>query len=146
MFANVSTMECGTTDALRTYRERDLIEKTFKNGKSIVEMDTVRAHTDNSMEGRFIISFTAMTILSRIYRLMNATTYEPKADGKMKTVKPLIRDMSFNEMRNNLSGVRMVYDGHGGRRWMEVTKKQHMIARRMGFPNLYVDLPTWGRR
>ena len=57
---------------------------------------------------------------------------------------PLAKEMTWNEIRNYMSGIRMVYDGKGGRRWMEITRRQHAIAERLGFPNAYRKLPEWG--
>ena len=47
-----------------------LIEKSFKGGKTNIELDVVRAHGEATMEGRFIIGFAAMSILNRLYVLM----------------------------------------------------------------------------
>lgn len=35
---------------------------------------------------------------------------------------------SFNELKNYLESIYMIFDGRGGRRWSEVTEKQHNIA------------------
>lgn len=143
LFCNVTTMECATAEALSSYHVRDLIEKTFKGGKSGAGMDVVRAHSDDVMEGRFIVGFAAMTILNEIYRQMKKPTHVMDKDGSPKRVRPLIEEMSFNLLKNKLSTPRVVFDGHGGARWMEVTKAQHEIARRLGFPDLYREIPNW---
>ena len=49
--------------------------------------------------------------------------------------------MTFNELRNHLSSIRLVFDGKGNKRWCEVTKKQHLFATRLGYPDLYTALP-----
>ena len=66
--------------------------------------------------------------------------------GKLKTLEPLARDMSFNELKNYLENICMIFVGRGDRRRSEVTKKQHNIALRMGFPDLFTALPEWGPR
>ena len=91
LFCNVTTMECTAEEALRAYRIRDLIEKTFKGGKSGAGMDVVRAHSDDVMEGRFIVGFVAMTILNEIYRQMKKSTQVVKKDGETEIVRPLCR-------------------------------------------------------
>ena len=106
-------------------------------------MSAVRSHREDTTEGRFIISFAAMTILSRLYALMKKSVTIADSKGKLKTLEPLARDMSFNELKNYLESIYMIFDGRGGRRWSEVTKKQHNIALRMGFPDLFTALPEW---
>lgn len=143
LFCNVTTMECTAEEALSSYHVRDLIEKTFKGGKSGAGMDIVRAHSDDVMEGRFIVGFVAMTILNEIYRQMRKSTQVVGKDGTISTVRPLIEEMTFNLMKNKLSTPRVVFDSKGKARWMEVTKLQHEIARRLGYPNLYREVPSW---
>ena len=145
-FCNVTTMHCTAQEAIEIYGTRDLIEKTFKAGKNSADMSVVRSHREDTAEGRFIISFVAMTILSRLYALMKKSVTIADSKGQLKTLEPLARDMSFNELKNYLEGIYIIFDGRGGRRWSEVTKKQHNIALRMGFPDLYTALPEWGLR
>ena len=109
-------------------------------------MSVVRSHRGDTTEGRFIISFAAMTIVNRLYAFMKKSVTIADSKGKLKTLEPLARDMSFNELKNYLESIYMIFDGRGGRRWSEVTKKQHNIALRMGFPDLYAALQEWGPR
>ena len=95
------------------------------------------------MEGRFIVSFVAMTILNEIIRRMNEGTVETLARGQKKELKPLAGEMSFNEMRNWLETPRVVFDGEDGMHWQEVTRRQHDIAKRLGYPDLYKITPDW---
>ncbi len=143
-FANVTTMECSASDALENYKARDLIEKTFKAGKSLFDMDCIRSHDDNTMAGRMIISFVTLSIINHIYMKMNMPTTVTQKNGKEKTLKPLIQKMTFKQLKNTLSGIRLTRYSDGVRRWTETTSKQHEIAQRMGYPNLYVDIPAWG--
>ena len=142
-FSNVTTMPCATKDALEAYRSRDLIEKTFKSGKSEIDMDAVRAHTDRTCEGRFIVSFVALSILSRLRFEMRQMTKVVNSKGEEKTFEPLAKEMTFNELKNRLGSIRMVFDGKGRGHWMEVTTRQHEIARRLGCPGLYKSVPAW---
>lgn len=142
-FCNVTTFECSATDALIEYATRDVIEKGFKAGKSYADMGVLRAHSDETSEGRFVISFSCVTILSYIYARMRMPTLMPTGKGTSKELNPLIKDMTFGEVKNYLTPIRMAFDGKGGRRWLEVTNKQHNIARRLGFPDLYKELPNW---
>ena len=142
-FCNVTTFPCTAADALLEYTLRDSIEKCFKAGKSCVELDTIRSHNDQTTEGRFVVSFCCMTILNELHRRMKLETYATVGTDAGK-LPPLAKEMTWNEIRNYMSGIRMVYDGKGGRRWMEITRRQHAIAERLGFPNAYRKLPEWG--
>lgn len=144
LFANVTTHKCDARTAYTEYGLRDIIEKTFKGGKSDAEMDAVRSHYDDTLEGRLLISFIAMTILSRIRLLMSLPTYIVQGKTR-KEVPPLADSMTFNQVRLKLADTRLVYDSQGNKRWEEITGSQHEIARRLGYTNLYRDIPTWGR-
>ena len=47
-FCNITTFECTAAQALLEYQTRDSIEKCFKAGKSYADMDTLRAHSDQT--------------------------------------------------------------------------------------------------
>lgn len=141
-FCNITTFECTAVDAILEYSTRDCIEKSFKSGNSYADIDTLRAHGGTTAEGRLLIGFCCMTILSRIYQLMGKTVEIEGDRGKSrKELPPLIGEMTFNELRNHLSSIRLVFDGKGNKRWCEVTKKQHLFATRLGYPDLYTALP-----
>ena len=142
IFCNVTTMQCSAREAITTYQTRDIIEKAFKGGKSNLDFDVVRAHGESTMEGRFIVGFVAMSILTELYGRMKRRAFENTKMG-LKEIAPLIEEMSFNELKNRLGTPRVVYDGQGNAHWLEVTNRQHEIATRLGFPNLYKQIPNW---
>lgn len=51
--------------------------------------------------------------------------------------------MTFNQIRNYLSSIRVVYDSDGHCRWQEITKRQRQIAVRLGLPGVYDAEPSW---
>lgn len=144
-FCDVTTMPAKATEVYDNYCARDLIEKAFRSGKSDVEMNVARAHSDLTLEGRFLISFVALTILTDFHRRMNLKTTRI-VKGKAVVDRPLGDEMTLKEIRNYLGSIRLINDGRGNRIWQEVTVKQHNIARRLGFPDLYRELPDWGPR
>ena len=144
-FCDVTTMPAKATEVYGNYCARDLIEKAFRSGKSDVEMNVARAHSDLTLEGRFLISFVALTILTDFHRRMNLKTTRI-VKGKAVVDRPLGDEMTLKEIRNYLGSIRLINDGRGNRIWQEVTVKQHNIARRLGFPDLYRELPDWGPR
>lgn len=52
-------------------------------------------------------------------------------------------EMTFNELKNHLTTPRIIFDKDGKGHWLDVTKRQHEIATRLGFPNLYKTVPGW---
>ena len=144
-FCDVTTMPAKAKEVYDNYCARDLIEKAFRSGKSDVEMNVARAHSDLTLEGRFLISFVALTILTDFHRRMNLKTTRI-VKGKAVVDRPLGDEMTLKEIRNYLGSIRLINDGRGNRIWQEVTVKQHNIARRLGFPDLYRELPDWGPR
>lgn len=142
-FCNVTTFECAAKDALLDYQMRDSIEKSFKAGKTYSEMDVVRTHSNATIEGRFIVSFCCMTILNELYRRMREETTITTKKGEVKVLAPLAKEMTFNQIRNYLSSIRVVYDSDGHCRWQEITKRQRQIAVRLGLPGVYDAEPSW---
>ena len=49
IFFNVTTMACTAKETLKTYQTRDLIEKSFKGGKTNFEFSVIRSHDDDTM-------------------------------------------------------------------------------------------------
>ena len=143
LFCNVTTHKCDARAAYVQYGLRDIIEKTFKGGKSDAEMDAARSHNDDTLEGRLLISFIAMTILGKIRKLMSCPTVTGSGKNR-KEIPPLADSMTFNQVRLRLATPRLVFDSQGNKRWEEITTTQHEIAQRLGYPNLYRDAPDWG--
>ena len=105
---------------------------------------TLRAHSDQTAEGRLLVGFCCMTILTQIYKRMRQITVVDAGKGKSKELPPLITQMSFNSMKDYLSSSTILFDGKGNKRWCEIPKKQHTIAESLGFPDLYKVVPSWG--
>ena len=144
-FCDVSTIPAKAVEVYDNYCARDLIEKAFRSGKSDVEMNVARAHIDVTLEGRFLISFVALTIFRDFHRRMKQKTTRI-VKGKAVVERPIGDEMTLKEIRNYLGSIRLINDGRGNRIWQEVTGRQHDIARRLGFPDLYRKLPDWGPR
>lgn len=139
LFASVSTMECSTRFALDTYGQRDSVEKCFMAGKTDLNMDVLRAHSTHTMEGRFIVSFAALTILCELKRRMTAPESVVVTDGLRKS---LADEFTWNSLMSLVSSVKVIYGGNECR-FAEVTKRQHEIADRLGFPHLYEFVPSF---
>ncbi len=84
-----------------------------------------------------------MSILCELRRLMRQPTKLEQKKEPLKDIQPLSMKMTVNELKNRLSSIHMLYTGSGEKRWLEVTGKQHEIARQLGFPDLYETIPEW---
>jgi hypothetical protein len=109
-------------------------------------MGTIRSHEDETMEGRFVISFAAMTILNQLLKLMREPPEETTNKGETRELKPLDTEMTFNELKNWLETPRVIFDSDGNGYWQEITTRQHDIARRLGYPDAYREIPDWFKR
>lgn len=72
-------------------------------------MDSIRSHTRASMKGRFIVSFVALTVLSKLRRRMREPLYETKNNGEAVRDKPLGDEMSLKELMNDLDSIKVIF-------------------------------------
>ncbi len=146
LFCSITTFECTAAEAFIDGATRDCMARSFTPGRPDAGMEVPGSHGAESSEGRLVIGFCCMTILSRICQLMHQSVTVESPEGRRQEFPPLIDEMTFDELRNHLSSVCMLDDGRGGRRWGAVSQEQHLIALRMGYPDLYRTLPDWGIR
>lgn len=92
------------------------------------------------------MSFCCMTILNELYRRMREETTVISKKEQVKVLGPLAKEMTFNQIRNYLSSIRVVYDSNGNCRWQEITKRQQQIAVRLGLSGVYDAVPTWAMK
>ncbi len=144
-------MKCDARQAIETYHHRDDIENYFTAGKGDCSMDSIQSQTQTqtraTMTGRFIVSFFALTVLNELRRRMREPMYETKSNGEMVRYKPLGDEMSFRELMNELESIKLVY----GRtaedvRLAEVTKRQRLLAKRLGCEGVYDSVPEYAKR
>ena len=139
LFASVFTMECSTRFALDTYGQHDSVEKCFMAGKTILNMDVLRAHETHTMEGRYIDSFVALTLLCELKHRMAAPKSVIVKDGICMS---LANKFTWNSLMSLISRVKVIYGGYECR-FAEVTKRQHKIADRLACPYLYNFVPSF---
>lgn len=108
LFASVSTMKCTTQFALDTYGQRDCVEKCFMAGKTDINMDVLRAHSTQTMTGRFIVSFAALTLLCKIRRRMAAPEIAEEKDGRHKS---LADEYTQTSLISHIASVKVICDG-----------------------------------
>ena len=106
-------------------------------------MKTVRSHSEATVKGRFIVSFLALCIICEIRRRMRLPLVEFGANGKItKELAPLGSEYTFEEILNTLQTVQALTTRDGKMQMMDVTKRQHEIARRLRCPDVYSSLPA----
>ncbi len=75
-------------EAIRVYRDKDVVEKGFHRIKHSLGLDRLRVHSQQAMESKVFIGFLALILSSHIHRVM----LEEKL-YKTMTMKQLIRTM-----------------------------------------------------
>lgn len=69
-------------EALRVYREKDVIEKSFDDLKNELDMKRLRVHDSKRMKGRTFIQFLALILLAQIRNIMRQSRLSEKYTAK----------------------------------------------------------------
>jgi transposase len=99
-------------EAIKIYREKDVVEKGFLRLKNSLDIWRTRVHSENSMQNKVFIGFISLILLSAIHNVM----IEKNLYGKM-TMKKLILTLSKLKLQI-VKGVRILFP---------VTKEQRSI-------------------
>ena len=141
LFASVSNCEMSCREAYEIYRQRDCIEKCFKSGKMELGLNTAHAHHHDTMEGRCVVAFTALTILSALnYQLGMAR--EP-ADGCRKKLRA--HAFSWRKILDKLRSATISYAVTTRKLWYECVplSKIGLICQACGIDNVYEKVPAY---
>lgn len=104
-------------EAIKIYREKDIVEKGFSRLKNSLDLGRLRVHSEASMQNKVFIGFISLVLLSGIHNVM----VEKKLYSKM-TMKKLIMTLSRLKLQM-LNGVRVLFP---------VTKEQRTIFEAFG--------------
>jgi len=107
--------------ALRIYRDKDVVEKCVGGLKNQLDMKRLRTHGRFSTDGRLLVQFIAVTLMSALRNKMR----ELKLDEKF-TVRQLLADL------DTLSEIR--FSGRYGGLLTETTKAQRAMMESLGVP------------
>ncbi len=123
-FAILSNDYKDPVQALRVYRNKDVVEKCFDDLKNQLDMKRLRMHNSSSMDGRLFVQFIALIYMSALRKKMRKTGLIEKYNcrellGKMETI------------------TKIKYNRKYGHLITEITKSQRHILE-----ILEVDLPT----
>jgi len=101
-------------EALRVYRDKDIVEKCFDDLKNSLDMKRLRMHTIETVDGRLFVQFIALIFTSALRREMRRSKLIEKY-----TVRELLLEM------DPLTKIR--YAGKYGQILTEITKPQREI-------------------
>jgi len=108
----ISNFIADAGEAIKTYREKDIVEKGFQRLKNSLDLGRFRVHSETSMQNKVFIGFISLILLSGIHNVM----VDKKLYGKM-TMKKLILTLSRLRLQM-VKGVRVLFP---------VTKEQRLI-------------------
>ena len=129
----------------RNYERRDIIEKTFKGCKTEFDFDVIRAHNDNTLMGRMMVSFVAMTIMNDIKNRMHNRNVITQQNGKVRVEDTVAEEYSFKGLLRKFKAVRLLQTG-SNYCISELTKGMQDILRKLGFEKYASELPTYTDR
>ena len=113
-FANVSLSEMTSEQAYNFYRGRDNIEKYFESGKMGIKLDTVRVHRQDTMEGRFVVAFVALSIIAELkFQLGKARVFK---DRRKKKIAP--HEYSVADVIDMTAGITVNHAVRTGKSWI----------------------------
>lgn len=101
-------------EALRVYRNKDVVEKCFDDLKNQLDMKRLRIHSSASMDGRLFVQFIALIFMSALRKKMRETGLIDKY-----TVRELLLEMETLALVH--------YSGKYGHILTEITKPQRQI-------------------
>ena len=77
-----------TKEAIKIYRDKDVVEKGFMRTKNSLGFKRMRVHSEKVMEGKIFVGFIALILNSHIHNIMLKNNLYKKM-----TMKDLIKNM-----------------------------------------------------
>jgi len=114
----VSNFITDAKEAIKIYREKDIVEKSFQRLKNSLDLGRLRVHSEVAMQNKVFIGFISLILLSGIHNVM----VDKMLYAKM-TMKKLILILSRLKLQM-VKGVRILFP---------VTKEQRVIYEAFGF-------------
>ena len=122
-FCVLSTVFKDPMDALRTYRQKDVIENSFDDLKNQMDMKRLRVHSSAAMDTRIFLQFLALILLSQIRQI---------AQAHQATQKLSVREL----MEHMESITQITYSGRYGSVITETNPIQREILKAFGIEKL----------
>jgi transposase len=105
-------------EALRIYRDKDVVEKSFDDLKNQLDMKRLRMHSSRATDGRLLVQFVALILMSALRKEMRKSQLI-----KNYTVRELLKEME--------TLTKITYTGRYGHILTEVTKTQQEILTKL---------------
>jgi transposase len=119
--------EASSLEILMTYRQRDVVEKSFDDLKNELDMKRIHCHSDETMEGKMFIAFFALILRSCMQNKLRTYLSET--------------GLSFSSVLKELGKIKYVHTRDGKKLLSPITKKQRDILNAFGLST--EDLPAW---
>lgn len=100
-------------EALRIYRNKDVVEKSFDNLKNDLDLNRLRIHSDKALEGRIFIGFIALILQSYIHKTMKD--------------KELYKEYTKEKLLCEMKKIKKIQFASGKTIITEISKKQRDI-------------------
>lgn len=119
--------EISSLDVLMTYRQRDVVEKSFDDLKNELDMKRLHCHSDGTTEGKMFVAFFALILRSCM-------------QNKLRTY---LADtgMAFSSVLKELRKMKFVQTMDGKKLLSPVTKKQRDIFNALDVS--VEEIPNW---
>jgi transposase len=119
--------EASSLEILLTYRQRDVVEKSFDDLKNELDMKRLYCHSDETMEGKMFVAFFALILRSCM-------------QNKLRTYLSQ-NNLSFSSVLKELRKMKYVQTRDGKKLLSPITKKQREILNCCGLST--DNLPIW---
>lgn len=119
--------EASSLEILMTYRQRDVVEKSFDNLKNELDMKRIHCHSDETMEGKMFVAFFALILRSCMQNKLRTYLSET--------------GLTFSSVLKELKKMKYVHTCDGKKLLSPITKRQRDILNACGLST--DDLPAW---
>src|SRR5665647_1634719 len=113
-FVLLSNATKDAMEALKIYRNKDVIENSFDDLKNQLDMKRLRVQNSQTMDGRLFVQFLALIYINAIREKINS-----KKELENYTVREVLEEMD--------TLTKITYSGRYGSIISEITKKQRII-------------------
>ena len=138
IYCNVSNFEQTAADNHSNYSSRDIIEKVFKGSKAN-DFDVARAHSDDTLQGRFFVLFLASICVAHIYKKMKEEKINELKNGKIKYSYPTIATLSYKQLVQKFKSINCMIYEDGSASLTEMPKNIRDILSRLGYEHAEED-------
>jgi transposase len=92
-----------TAKIIETYRNKDVVEKSFDNLKNELDLSRLRIHSDSAMDGRIFVAFISLILQSHIHKIMKEKDlYTKYTKEKLLYEMKKIKKIEFSDEGQNI--------------------------------------------